>query len=247
MPEYRIPLDPRNPGQFFACCGLLELSEMAAPGAEAAFEEAGTAFVLNTAAPLPPQGLMLGEQPSLDGAAYDATLEPLDILFSGHTLTLDWWLNDTHTGKSPLKTWGGPQTPRRVLGELLRLLDYSVPLGGLFDAAAYTTTRFGVDARSAWDALDVGYSPNELRQKDAITFPWVEVLAVVGLEGLRPTEQRRGRYRYSTWKSPLPLVAARAACAAPWPGLAARVFEFSIAIRGQGYKTFLFAEGVDHV
>jgi CRISPR-associated protein Csx14 len=243
MPEYRIPLNPSNPGQYFACCGLFELAELAAPGGEAEFE-GGSVFALRTDTSLPPQRLAL--LPHLDDKPYDATLEPLDLAFSGQALKLNWWVNETLGRKSRLKTWGGPQKPRIVFGELLSLLDYSTPYEALFNAAAYTTSRFGVDARSAWDALDAGYSPNDIGQQST-TFPWVEVLAVVGLQGFRPPEQRRARYRYATWGSPLPLAAARAASAAPWPGLQVCSLEFSIAGRGQGYKTFLFAEGANDV
>ena len=34
----RITVDPTNPGQFFACCGLLELADRLWPGAEGWFE-----------------------------------------------------------------------------------------------------------------------------------------------------------------------------------------------------------------
>src|SRR5438093_13336327 len=34
----RIPVDLTNPGQFFACCGLLELADRLWPGAEGWFE-----------------------------------------------------------------------------------------------------------------------------------------------------------------------------------------------------------------
>ena len=246
MPEYRIPLDPRNPGQFLACCGLFELSELLAPGGEAQFADGGAAFLLTTqASALPPQ-LALFPPSDLAGKPYEATLEPLDLAAGDRSLTLNWWLNETLTAKSALKTWGGQQTPRRLLTELTGLLDYSKPLHELFRAAVFTTSRFGVDPRSAWEALDVGYSPNDIGQP-AMTFPWVEVLAVIGLQGFRPTFDRERRsHRYSVWGTPLPLVPARAACSAPWPGAPARTFEFSIAVRGQGYKTFLFAEGVNH-
>ncbi len=246
MPEYRLQLDPRNPGQFLACCGLFELAEMAAQGTVACFEQGGTVFVLHTDAALRPNEMKLLPQASLEDKPYDATLEPLDLTFAGRTLTLNWWLNETLTEKSPLKTWGGQQTPRRVFGEILRLLDPSIPLRTAFQAAVYTKSRFGVDARSAWEALDAGYSPNDLAQ-DSSTFPWVEVLAVIGLQGFRPSKQPRKPYRYAAWGSLLPIATARAACAAPWPGLSAWEFQFATAIRGQGYKTFLFAEGVNHV
>ncbi len=69
---------------------------------------------------------------------------------------------------------------------------------------------------------------------------------LAGLQGFRPTEESRSRYRYAAWLTPLTLATARAACAAPWPGLPSRSFRFEIVSRGQGYKTFLFAEGADH-
>jgi CRISPR-associated protein Csx14 len=243
MPDYRIALDPRNPGQYFACCGLFELAEVTAPGAQGGFEDSGATFVLETEASLPPAKLTVLPRVSLEGDPWDETLEPLALAIAGGEIRLNWWLNETLTGKSALKTWGGQQTPRRVLGELLRQLDYSTPLPLLFNAAVYGRSRFGVDPRSAWEALDAGYSPNDIGQ-EAITFPWVETLAVVGLQGFRPAERERTRYRYSAWCYQLPLVAARAACAAPWPGLTVQSFEFVVALRGQGYKTFLSAEGI---
>jgi hypothetical protein len=66
VPEYRISLDSRNPGQFFACCGLFELAELGAPGAEAAFGKAGADFLLQSEAALPPESLALEPQPDLD-------------------------------------------------------------------------------------------------------------------------------------------------------------------------------------
>lgn len=43
----RVPVDPLNPGQFFACCGLQELADRLWKGAEAWFEDGGKAFCLN--------------------------------------------------------------------------------------------------------------------------------------------------------------------------------------------------------
>lgn len=250
MHEYRIPLDPTNPGQFFACCGLFELAELAAPGGLAAFEAAGAAFVLRTESALPPPSLALAPPGSLDGKPYDRKLEPLELEADGHCLVLNWWLTDALTKKSALKMHGARQETRAMFQELLGLLDYDVPVEVLFHACKYTTTRFGLDFRAAWDAQDLGYSPNDLqgRAKAAATFPWIEVLAVIGLQGFRPAERAtRSRYRYSTWQQPLSLAPARAACAAPWTGLQSDQFEFQLGRRGQGFKTFLSAKGVNHV
>ncbi|MGI9070229.1 MAG: hypothetical protein ACR2JB_02590 [Bryobacteraceae bacterium] len=247
MPEYRLLLDPRNPGQFLACCGLFEIAELLNPGGLATFQKDGTEFLLQSSATLPPSEFALTDASDKNGSAHDPTLEPLELTVGNELIALNWWLNETLTKKSGFKTWGGQQTPRRVLNELLRLLGHSKLVSELFAAKAYTKSRFGVDARSAWEPLDVGYSPNDMRQ-DAVTFPWVEVLAVIGLQGFRPTRklQKGSLYCYAAWQEPLPLIAARGASTAPWKGLPALLFEFLIAVRGQGYKTFLFAKGVDH-
>jgi len=98
---------------------------------------------------------------------------------------VNWWLNHTLTDKSRLKTWGGQQTPRRVLDELLRLLDFSSPYEKLFEFRAYTKSRFGVDARSAWEALDAGYSPNDVGEA-ATTFPWSKCWQSPGFRDFDP-------------------------------------------------------------
>lgn len=43
-PQIRVRVDPTNPGQFFACCGLLELADRLWNGAEGWFEQDGCQF-----------------------------------------------------------------------------------------------------------------------------------------------------------------------------------------------------------
>lgn len=244
MHEYSLELDPRNPGMFLACCGLFELADLLAPGASACFTEGGHRFHLHTKADLPPAHFDLDPPPDFSQVPYEKAIEPLTLRADGRALTLDWWLNPMRTDKSILKTWGGQQTSRGVMTELLALLR-PLSVAELSHYRVYAKSRFGVDARSAWDALDAGYSPNDFNQP-GVTYPWVEVLAVIGLQGFHPEEQPKRRFRYSVWFAPLPLPAARAAASAPWPGLLATRFRFELATRGQGYKTFLFAQGEDH-
>jgi len=45
-PPIRIRVDPTNPGQFFACCGLLELADRLWGGAEGWFSNQGLNFIL---------------------------------------------------------------------------------------------------------------------------------------------------------------------------------------------------------
>jgi CRISPR-associated protein Csb3 len=44
----RIRVDPTNPGQFFACCGLLELADRLWDGAEGWFDDYGTNFCIRS-------------------------------------------------------------------------------------------------------------------------------------------------------------------------------------------------------
>ena len=46
IPSIRVKVDVTNPGQFFACCGLLELADRLWPGAEGWFEEGHFAFLV---------------------------------------------------------------------------------------------------------------------------------------------------------------------------------------------------------
>lgn len=47
-PSISVRVDPTNPGQFFACCGLLELADRLWQGAEGWFDEPGTNFFLRS-------------------------------------------------------------------------------------------------------------------------------------------------------------------------------------------------------
>jgi CRISPR-associated protein Csb3 len=46
--RFELPLDPTNPGHYYACCGLLELAHRLWPGSEGCFDAKGTAFRLLT-------------------------------------------------------------------------------------------------------------------------------------------------------------------------------------------------------
>ena len=43
--SFALTVDPTNPGQFIACCGLLELAGRLRPGAEGWFAASATEFL----------------------------------------------------------------------------------------------------------------------------------------------------------------------------------------------------------
>jgi CRISPR-associated protein Csb3 len=171
----------------------------------------------------------------------EKALRPVHITNAdGLDLTLDWWI-DQAGNKTALKLWAGQQTSLGIMRTLCGALPEpnSVPPGELFDAGKPLTGRFGVDPRAAWNALDVGFSPNE-QQMEVSTHPAVELLAAVGLQGFRPQETDESRWRYATWSVPLPPPVARAASAGVVPSGEVHRYLFEIVTRGS-YKGFDFA------
>ena len=246
--ELRVPMDPFNPGQFFACCGLFELMAKAAPGACAH-------FVADEARPRRAEFVVEGEAlPQLAtvlGALREATFElieeaeesvwPVRLSIAGEVFVLDWWLRAFREKPSNLKCWAGQVTTRKLFTDLPRLVEPDGGADRLMTAAKMSKSKFGVDPRSAWNALDFGFSP-DIQGKNAATYPAVEMLAALGLQGFRPKAERREGVSFHLWTTPLPLVVARMGAVAAWDGLPRFDYQFSIVKRGQSYKYFALAE-----
>jgi CRISPR-associated protein Csx14 len=240
-------MDPLNPGQFFACCGLFELMAKATPGACAH-------FVVDDASPRRAEFVLEGEGlpalATLLRALREADFEmieeseksvwPVRLTVGGNVSVLDWWLDPFRVGPSNLKCWAGQVTTQKLFADLLPLIQSESGPNELMIAAAMSKSKFGVDPRSAWNALDFGFSPDK-QGKDAATYPAVEALAAVGLQGFRPNVVRR-EGAFHLWTIPLPLAVARMGAVAPWDGLPRLDYQFSVAKRGQSYKYFALAE-----
>jgi CRISPR-associated protein Csx14 len=248
--DLRLRMDPLNPGQFFACCGLLELIELERPGALSRFDlDSGRPRVAEFSIQVEPDSsTLLGTfwnafreaGPEFPDEGIDPPVRPAVIPYGGSSLTLDWWLDEFRDKTQNLKCWAGQVTTRNLVSELLPLLDPESSGDDLFERARMTKAKFGVDPRSAWNTLDFGFSPNE-HGRDAATFPAVEILAAIGLQGFRPDATRREGIGCSLWLEPLPAAVARLAFRATWDGLPCRHYSFSIEKRGQSYKYFTFA------
>jgi CRISPR-associated protein Csb3 len=222
----------------------------AAPGAQAHFvaDEARlrrAEFVVEGDG-LPQLGAVLG-------ALRDATFElieeteravwPVRLSVAGEAFVLDWWLDAFREKPSNLKCWAGQVTTQKLFSELLGLIEPESGADRLMTAEKMSKSKFGVDPRSAWKALDFGFSP-DVQGKDAATYPAVEMLAAIGLQGFRPkAEQRKGVFHL--WTMPLPLVVARMGAVAAWDGLPRFDYEFSISKRGQSYKYFALAKFIE--
>ena len=203
-PTIRVKVDLANPGQFLACCGLLELADRLWGWAEGWFE--GEDFCIASQKPL---SVLLAaliqhdaeEVVHLDnGLVVKPLVAPLRIVLDGTSrtsLTLDAWMTvrsekgqTRATANPPWNFWSGQQTPRgiwAVLREALRTQLEELPPDyerRLFSFLVPLTGRFGFDPGAAWNALDTGFSPNE--QKCGVaSSPAVELLAAIGLQRFR--------------------------------------------------------------
>lgn len=251
-PSIRVNIDATNPGQFFACCGLLELADRSWKGAEGWF--ANGEFCV---APLEGRGSTLMELLEAILAAEvevhrldEPTTSPL-LLHGPFDLWLDWWRDD-QAGGSTFKTWAGQQKVVGIATAMHQAMRRAIPLGpDLFalaesipdpDEPRKSVAPFYFDARRAAGALnlDIGFS-TDAQKIETLSFPSVEFLCLVGLQRFRPWANDDRTYRYQTWTQLTPLVpsiAAAVACGAvPVPG--GQSYSFRLLFRTKYLKGFL--------
>lgn len=237
-PAISIRVDPTNPGQFFACCGLLELADRLWEGAEAWFDEGHFCFLTRDPSASLPQLLDTARSIRLSEngtECHDEEREEEDEDQSGEVaplaiefpikLRLDWW-ND-----KSIKTWAGSMDERKIFiamchaiepqhGDPLNqgkvVFDPSTPVpGGKRGPKPKKREPFYFDARrgaNAW-SIDVGFSPDSLALT-TLAYPAVEALCFIGLQRCRPKPTETPRvFDYFTWHYPLPVAVVPVAVA----------------------------------
>lgn len=262
-PSIAVAVDPTNPGQFFACCGLLELADRLWPGAEGWFAAGGREFRIACEGTLPDLLAVLIMDPPTEvlrleanGLEVQPIIAPLAFTFDGGSTTglvLDAW-NRVGTWKgvtqvmsnSPWNFWSGHQTPLRIWSSLRAELAaqlrkfVAAEYRDLFSQRLLQKGRFGFDPGPAWNALDVGFSPNE-QGIEVVSSPATELLAAVGLQRFRPVmNDDRDGFDYCTWHSELSPAVAAAAMAGMMTDRRSVRFRASVTSRGQ-YAALAFA------
>lgn len=243
-----VKVDVTNPGQFFACCGLLELADRLWPGAEGWFADGEFCIVC------------AGSVEQLLKAITDTELEQIDpnddmaspMQFADpFNLTLDWWTDELAKGKN-LKVWAGSMRCVRIGRAMQQAMVKVRDPKRLFDHAAvvydpnqrnkkvepyYFDSRRGNNAQS----LDIGFAPDSLKMT-AMAYPVVEFLCLVGLQRHRPaqTEHRRV-FNYYSWTEPLPVDIASAAVNGTVRTTRSQAYRFENAFRTaqKKHKSFL--------
>jgi CRISPR-associated protein Csb3 len=232
----RIDTEPTNPGQFFACCGLLEVADRLWNCAEGWFEantfciraakaEASLLKLLAAARDF----RLLGRDDASPDRDEDEQEDGVDnkaesfTIVSPISLRLDWWEDKS------IKTWAGSMNARKIFLAMCNAIDSqnAVPFsqsGVVFDAQTPGSAK-GKNSKSAkkrepfyfdgWRGasakpIDVGFSTDPLM--NTLVHPVVEALCFVGLQRCRPRPTQTPRvFDYVAWRTPLPISIAPAA------------------------------------
>jgi CRISPR-associated protein Csb3 len=246
----RIPVNLRNPGEFLACCGLLEAANRLWAGGDGFFGDDGFALRIPAASATVKFiteslcSAAVATEP-LAGVIHGSNRKPVDDpnkilplrISDGFQLRLSWWLEEEGSRQSPFKMWSAHGTSLSIFSalrnetmELLHRIDYSRPFG----CRIGSSTRFGLDPGAGWNALDAGFSPNEQKMR-TLSSPVLELLAALGLQRFRPVpiETDDDTFRYSTWRVPLSPAVAAAAAAGAIPHHTGGTYRFRIVSRGK--------------
>ncbi len=246
--SFAVAVDPANPGQFFACCGLFELASRLTKQATARFE--GSRFVVDAGPTLPRLLEQLTAQPLVRLDPEDETSSPVGVP-PPFDLRIDWW-SDAAAGGRELKTWAGRMDSVRIAQAMASAIRDSrfhteqlLNVGCVVFSPEDPTKKvepFYFDSRRAPNAhsRDAGFSPDALGLTTT-AFPAVEILCLVGLQRCRPAPAGTKRvFEYRTWQVPLPIsVMAAVVCgAANLPGSSTYRFESWFRTGQRKHKAF---------
>lgn len=261
-PNICINVDVTNPGQFFACSGLLELADRLWPGAEVAGSFSAPRFqrslfsisarsalcssdvvkllITCERTPVAPYQPIRGSdgKPVKDAKKTTPVLLRCNDNSGGQrfSLRLAWWLDELTGMQTRFKTWSAHNSGEGLIANLSSQIKADEILdGNILQQRIGMTSRLGLDPRSSWNTLDTGFSPND-QQLPVDTYAATELLAAIGLETFRPSPAHDG-YVYAIWSNPLPVIVARAAASGNLNIHGVSRYCFEIASRGK-FKYF---------
>ena len=225
-PNITIPVELTNPGQFFACCGLLELADRLWAGSEGWFERRHFCIVTSDSAKTLQTILTetqtltfdVGGDDESDGAEDDdkqdsESAQPIELQWGNGraAIYLDWWSDKT------IKPWAGSMNERVILRAMLSAIDptNADPFNDL-RRVQYQSPKFGKNGRpkkpqkkepfyfdprrgNKSHPLDCGFSP-DTHKMESECCPALEALCFIGLQRARPAASgTANQSRYTVW------------------------------------------------
>jgi CRISPR-associated protein Csx14 len=222
----RIPVDLTNPGQFFACCGLLELADRLWPGAEGWFQRREFCILTGDRSKslrelLDETRLIRFDVGDDSEAEEDADetddknspIDPIRLQWKNEkpAILLDWWSDKS------IKPWAGSMKERVILRAMLTAIDPSKnkPFDDLRRVQYQSPNLdkkgrplkpqkkepFYFDPRRGNKShpLDCGFSP-DTHKMEAECCPALEALCFIGLQRARPGQNVvANQSRYNVW------------------------------------------------
>ena len=254
-PNVTVIMDVTNPGQFFACCGLLELADRLWPNAGATglfsvprFERSRFCIFANAVFTSEDviKKLLQCERKAVDPyrpimgsngkPVADANKTKPIIFGEPISLRLNWWLDELAGKQNEFKLWGAHLTSEGLISDMVNAVSAdTVSNGTVLESRVGMSSRIGLDTRSSWNTLDQGFSPND-QTLPVDTYPLTELLGAVGLQTFRPARVGGG-YVYTCWSSPMPAVVARAVTSGNVRVEGTNRYRFEIGARGK-FKFF---------
>ena len=247
-----VDVDPTNPGQFFACCALLELADRLWTDVEGRFSSDLRKFLVScgdhtlaelvTAIAYCELTQIIEDDPCSSPVRLGGPFRELDI---------DWWVRDL-TGARDLKVWAGQMKSygiAQAMQHALRAQRFQesdlLNVGQVVMNPRETSEKtepYYFDARRTPNShsRDVGFAANDLGLTTT-AHPAVELLCLIGLQVARPafTSQKR-IYDYTVWTTPLTanLLLAAATGALELPGSQTYRFENWFRTGQKKHKAF---------
>ncbi len=276
--EIAIPCHPANPVDYLACCGLADILARMDRTALTHWRTATPlGFVMeSTLTEAEYLATLLATLRDSERWKFVPVLETdeparIEVDFipdrrPRFTVPLDWWYETLSqlgeiAEKSAWKMYAGQQTLQKIVTDMVKE-GASMPLPAsiteLLTARAPMSGRFGFDPRSSRDALNAGFSSNDLGLP-VDTYPFAELLVMFGAgaffpsrcgragelssaRGWRSRGEGRAGFAYHLWPSPLPVMLARLA-AAP-VGFSSAPLLFAARATRKNYSNFLLARPI---
>ena len=175
----RVASVVRHPGQFFACCGLLELADRLWPGTEGWFAADGREFRIACEGTLSRLVQAISEAELTPHDPEDGTSTPFTVGSPFRPLSVDWWSTD-QTGARDLKVWAGTMESYGIAFAMqLALRNEKFHSPDLFDVGMVVANPedptkkkepYYYDARRAPNAhsRDIGFSANDLGSPSSV-------------------------------------------------------------------------------
>jgi CRISPR-associated protein Csb3 len=245
--KIKIEVNALNPVEYLACCGIFEIAARFDEATLAHWQSGDTTtFALESV--LSEKELLeiilstLTDWSKWKVVANDAKeVIRLEANFSDandqtERFIFDWWYESlTPEGginKSGWKMYAGQQKAEKITLDMIQKCQKlsCENLSEILQQASKVSGSFGFDPMASRNALDVGYSPNDLNLP-VVTNPFSQLLAMFGAQNFFSTrtkqaneivssrgwakENRRYFFDYSLWLLPVPIALARILANAP--------------------------------